>query len=525
MGAKYYRKDAPDVSIRGRRGPRRLTAPPSAHTMGAGTAPRVATQPHDPLPTADARRLIEAALEILRDTGAQFDRDPRVVDRLAAAGCDVSADGLVRFDPGLVRESIGAVAKRVRLWDRAGNTCLEIGGGRTFFFAGMTAIQVLDAKTGGRRASTRDDLAAITRVADALPGIDGVCVTCKIVERSNVQGDIEEFAVLAANTGKPLEFLSESDEAFAAAIEMAAAVRGGADRLMEKPYFLHQVTPLPLRFPKAHTDQIIRGVESGIPLIVGTVTMGGASAPITMAGNLAVGLATDFAAMTLSQLVRRGSYCVGCSDIAYIDPATGGIGGLAQRYLSDMVTAQIHRLLGLPAASGAGAARNRNFNQVTVAQASLSMMQAFYKRPATCDYLGLMDNSLTYSPHLLLFDHDLIGLLRLLWDGVRVDDDTLALDVIRAVGPRGNYLAQRHTAKHCRGELWMSRYLGPRRAGAPDEAAEPDLIDRLDEDLRHILATHRPAPLPGPIREAIDTILARHGIQPAARIEGPRPPA
>ena len=471
----------------------------------------MATQPHDPLPEADARRLVEAALQILRDTGVKFDPDRRVMDLFSAAGCDVSADGLVKLDSRLVRDSIETVAKRVRIWDRAGNESLEIGGGRTCFFAGMTAIQVLDAATGECRRSTRDDLAAITRVADALPDIDGVCVTCKIVEHSNIQGNMEEFAVLAANTTKPLEFLSESDEAFAAAIEMAAAIRGGADQLAEKPYFLHQITPLPLHFAKVHTDQIVRGVESGIPLIVGTVTMGGASAPITMAGNLAVGLATDFAAMVLSQLVRRGSYCAGCSDIAYIDPATGGIGGLAQRYLSDMVTSQIRRLLGLPATCGAGAARNRVFNQVTVAQAALSMMQAFYKRPATCDYLGLMDNSLSYSPHLLLFDHDLIGFLRHLWDGVRVDDETLALDVIRAVGPKGNYLVQRHTAKHCRSEQWTSRYLTPQRQASRADVPEPDLIDRIDQDLRHILATHRPEPLPEPARRTIESILARHG--------------
>ncbi|HEU4403525.1 MAG TPA: trimethylamine methyltransferase family protein, partial [Candidatus Polarisedimenticolia bacterium] len=440
------------------------------------------TQPHDPLPEADARRLVEAALQILRDTGVKFDPDRRVMDLFSAAGCEVSADGMVRFDSRLVLDSIETVAKRVRIWDRAGNGFLDVGGGRTYFFAGMTAIQVLDPTTGERRRSTRDDLAAITRVADALPDIDGVCVTCKIVEHSNIQGDMEEFAVLAANTTKPLEFLSESDEAFAAAIEMAAAIRGGADRLAEKPYFIHQVTPLPLYFAKEHIDQIVRGVESGIPLLVGTVTMGGATAPISMAGNLAVGLATDFAAMVLSQLVRRGSYCVGCSDIGYIDPATGGIGGLAQRYLSDMVMCQIRRLLGLPTTCGAGAARHRAFNQVSVAQASLSMMQAFYKQPATCDYLGLLDNSLSYSPHLLLFDHDLIGLLRHLWNGVRVDDETLALDVIRAVGPRGNFLVQRHTAKHCRSELWTSRYLMPQRGASRADVPEPDLIDRIDQD-------------------------------------------
>jgi trimethylamine--corrinoid protein Co-methyltransferase len=482
--------------------------------MVEATIPPTATQPYDPLSEADAQRIVQAALQIMRTTGVKFDPDPKVLDLFSAAGCDVSADGLVKFDPQLVRDSIDTVAKQVKIWDRSGTGFIEIGGQHTCFFPGMTAIKVLDARTGQRRTSTREDLAAITRVADALPEIDGVCVTCKIVEHSNVQGEIEEFAVMAANTIKPLEYLCESDLALEAAIEMAATIRGGADRLSEKPYFLHQVTPLPLYYAKQHTDQIIRGVESGIPLVVGTVNMGGASAPMTIAGNIAHGLATDFASMVMSQLLREGCFCIGVSDIAFMDPSTGAIGGMPQRVMAEMASCQIMRLLGLPALGGAGEARNRTFNQEAVSQAALSMMQAFYKRPATCDYLGLLDNGLTYSLHLLLFDHDLIGLLRRLWKGIRVDDEMLALEVTRAVGPGGYFLTQRHTAKHCTSELWKSRYYGVGRAASSQEAGERDLIDRIDEDLRNILETHRPEALPEPIHKEINSILKKFGASP-----------
>jgi trimethylamine--corrinoid protein Co-methyltransferase len=328
--------------------------------MVEATIPPTATQPYDPLSEADAQRIVQAALQIMRTTGVKFDPDPKVLDLFSAAGCDVSADGLVKFDPQLVRDSIDTVAKQVKIWDRSGTGFIEIGGQHTCFFPGMTAIKVLDARTGQRRTSTREDLAAITRVADALPEIDGVCVTCKIVEHSNVQGEIEEFAVMAANTIKPLEYLCESDLALEAAIEMAATIRGGADRLSEKPYFLHQVTPLPLYYAKQHTDQIIRGVESGIPLVVGTVNMGGASAPMTIAGNIAHGLATDFASMVMSQLLREGCFCIGVSDIAFMDPSTGAIGGMPQRVMAEMSSCQIMRLLGLPAlASGPARPRRR----------------------------------------------------------------------------------------------------------------------------------------------------------------------
>jgi trimethylamine:corrinoid methyltransferase-like protein len=421
----------------------------------------------------------------------------------------------VKFDPELVRDSINATRKSVRIWDRSGAGFIEISDHQTCFFPGMTAIKILDAKTGEHRTSTREDLAAITRVADALPEIDGVCVPCKIVEHSNVQGEMEEFAVMAMNTTKPLEYLCESDLALEAVIEMATAVRGGANRLAEKPYFFHQVTPLPLYYAKQHSDQIIRAVESGIPLFVGTVTMGGASTPMTIAGNLVHGLATDLTSIVLSQLVRRGCFCIASSDIAFMDPATGAMGGVSQGLLAEMAMCQIMRLLGLPALAGsAGTARGHRLNQEAVSQATVTMMEAFYTRPAICDYLGLMDGGITYSLHLLLLDHDLVGLLRRLWKGVRVDDETLALDVTQALGPQGNFLAQRHTARHCRSELWQPRYYRSRSTAQSKDDAERDLIDRIDDDLREILRTHRPEALPDPIRRKINSILEKSSAQP-----------
>jgi trimethylamine:corrinoid methyltransferase-like protein len=480
--------------------------------MSDATTSRGETPPYALLGETEAQRIENAAFRIAHEIGVQFDPDPRILDLFSGAGCDVSADGLVKLPPACVREAIDSMAKSVRIWDRPGSGFIEIGGGDTCFFPGMTCIEVIDPETLEARQSTREDLARNTRVADALPDIDGVCVTCKIVEHSNLQGEMEEFAVLLANTSKPLEYLCENDAALAAAIEMAAAVRGGADQLFERPYFIHLVTPLPLHYAKTHTDQILRAVECGVPLNVGTFNLGGASAPMSMAGNIAHGLATDFGAMLLAQLVRRGSFCLGSSDVGFMDPLTGSLGGFSQALLAEMAVCQIRRRLGYPSLTGLGGIhQSASFDQTSVAQVAGTMLQAFHSRPATCDYLGMADGGMAYSLHLLLLCHDLAGLLRKLWQGIRVDDETLAVDLVREVGPQGNYLAQRHTDEHCRVEPWQSRYFRASETAGVSAAEREDLIDRVDADLRRILATHRPAPLPAPLRAQIDAILQRSG--------------
>jgi trimethylamine--corrinoid protein Co-methyltransferase len=82
-----------------------------------------------------------------------------------------------------------------------------------------------------------------------------------------------------------------------------------------------------------------------------------------------------------------------------------------------------------------------------------------------------------------------------MWQGVQIDADALALDLARAVGPRGNYLAQQHTVDHCREHLWPSRYFGPNMPSSSAGAADTDLYARIDRDLRELLQTHRPKPL------------------------------
>ena len=455
------------------------------------------TNPYEMLSEHDVDRLIESAYALLRDTGCGFEPGTEAIDLLRAAGCAVSGDGVVRFDPALVRQAIATCAKSARLWDRGGRTYIEIDTAHTWFMPGMTCIKVYDLESGERRASTADDLEMITRVADALPNIDGACVSCKDVPRSDIHGEINEFATLVRNTTKPLEYLCENAESFPVVIEMAAAVRGSRRALEEKPYFLQIVTPLPLAYWRTHSDQIITGARAGIPLSVGTLPIGGASTPITMAGSIVNSLATDFAAMVLGQLARCGSFVIGSSDVCFMEPATGGIGNFPHASLGDIAMHQVRRRLGIPSFTGfAGQSSARRFNQDAVWEISSGMMQAFFSRPATLDYLGSLDEGITFSLHALCLCDELAGMLRSMWQGITVSPETVALDLAHEVGPRGNYLAQSHTVAHCRDQRWHARYFGAHLPLSTSLRPDHDLLERIDEDLRNILATHSPALLP-----------------------------
>ncbi len=480
-------------------------APPRPDGFHAGL-----TSAYTPLSDADADKIIDTAIMLLAEAGVVFEPGTRADDLLRDAGCTLDGEGIVKIPQTVTRRALETVAKKTVLYDRNGENPVTISPDHTVFMPGMTCIAVYDEETGKPRPSNREDLAAVTRLADGLPNIDAICVAVKNVADSTMHGEIDEFVCMMENTTKPLEYLCEHPASLDAVLEIATALRGGPAALAERPYFIHLVTPLPVHFARIHIDQIIDAIEAGVPVGVGTLPIGGASSPITLAGCLVHSMMTDFAAMVLGQLVKEGSFCVGGSDVFFMEPATGAIGSFSQTAMADMAACQVRRKLGLPPLTGSGGCSvARRFNQDAVWEIASNMMQMFYSRPSTCDYLGSLDQGLTYSDHALLLCDDMAGLLRKMWEGVEVTDDMIGTDLMRDLGPTGQFLAEQHTVDHCRTQVWNSRYLGPNiplsNGGLPDL----DLMERIGIDLARRRAAPPPPPPPEAVMEVARDVLAQ----------------
>lgn len=453
--------------------------------------------------------IINSTYELLRNPGIKFDPDPRVLDLFSAAGCDVSSKGVVSITRDLVESSIDSAEKEVTLWDRNGSR-VDVPG--MSFSAGMGCVNVIDMETGQRRSSTREDLCAAARLVDALPEIDGICQPCKIIERSNVYGEIDEFNVIVSNTTKPLSYISEYVESLEAAIEIASIIRGGLDQLKEKPYFMYGISQMPLYYSQKEIDQIFIGIENGIPMTSGTIAIGGATSPITIAGSLAHCLATDFSLIVLGQLIKKGCYCLSTSELNFLDPKTGNFGGFPEVLLGELARLQIFKFLGLSAGSTGGSSVSPVFNQSCAAEIASSMMHAYYSGADSTYYLGTIEALKTFSFQALLFCNELAGMIRRLEQGFAVNEETLALEVSRKVGLKSNYLADPHTARHCRTELRQPRYYKCLSMEQWENEGKKDLIDQIDEDLRKTITEHQPEPIPDLIRQNIDSILQKYGV-------------
>jgi len=120
---------------------------------------------------------------------------------------------------------------------------------------------------------------------------------------------------------------------------------------------------------------------------------------------------------------------------------------------------------------------------------------------------GMLEMGLTMSFGQLVMDNEIIAMTRKVLEGIPVNDDTLAVDVIKSVGARGHFLAEDHTFHNMR-KLSSPQYIDRRMRQFWNQRGSKDLTTVCDEKAREILVTHRPDPLPDGVHDQLLAIIA-----------------
>lgn len=446
----------------------------------------------------DIDRIINETFDFLWETGIKFDKNEEIFELLSKAGCEILQDNMVKFPAKLIKECLSSVPKTFKWWNREGTEFIEYGAGKTCFIADTKAPYYIDPYSGERKIADQDAVALMARLVDALPEMD-ICGTP--VSSSDF---ITDNATTMANTSKPVFLISgDKPEILKATIEAASIIRGGNEQLKEKIYFATIISPEVLHYPDVVIEQIQLCTENNIPTFIGTMPIGGISSPVTIAGTLVVCLATLLPGIVLTQLLKKGHPCNDNSFPSFMDPATAGTGGFPENIMADMARSKICRKLGLPLSQQTGlAAISAEFSQDSIAEISWNFGELARSSFDAFWGAGCLDSGLTFSPHSLVYANELASLARRVWRGIPVDDDSLAIEQIKNVEP-GMFIMEEHTALHARQDLWRGKYSMPLDQSSTDKK---DLGERIDEQLKNILDTHKVKALSADLLKEIKNI-------------------
>lgn len=452
-----------------------------------------------------------AALTALEEIGLA-DAPASGIAYLTGAGAILGQDGRIRFPRALVEDTIARANRSVTLFSRDRQHNLELSGNRVHYGTAGAAVHLVDALGRNYRECGVQDLHDAARICDALDNIHFLQrpMVCRDIT-DNREMDLNTIYACCAGTGKHVG-TSFTDPAYVAeALEMLHIIAGGEDKWRERPFVSNSncfVVP-PMKFATESCMVMEACIEGGMPVLLLSAGMAGATAPSTVAGAIVQAVAECLAGLVYVNAVRPGHPAIFGTWPFGLDLRSGAMtGGSGEQALLTAGCAQMHKFYGLPGGAAAG-----------IADSKLPDMQAGWEQMCSNVMAGLSGCNMIYEAagmhaSLLGFCHeslilgdDLIGQALRCVRGIEVTEETLAVEEMRAVclGGPGHYLGTEQTLGRMETDHVYPK-LGDRTS--PKEWAEkdkPDLIVKATARKEEILARRAPARFDA----ATDAILRR----------------
>ncbi|HEX9907186.1 MAG TPA: trimethylamine methyltransferase family protein [Thermoplasmata archaeon] len=457
----------------------------------------------------DLELLDEATMKILGQTGvAVYERQSR--ETLEKNGSSVDrASSRVKIPEKLVRESLDKIPRKFKLGGRDRSRSLSLGSGSSYFTNSLQGINVIDPRTGETRQSLLSDVADFAKVVDALRNIDFFGVT---VVAHDVPGEfhyVKELATAVQNTSKHIEHGCHGTEMAKGFVKIAQVVSGGEEALRKEPAVSCFGCPVsPLQFDGPNTEAMVECAKAGMPYDVLSMAMSGASAPMSLAGTLAVINAEVLAGTTICQLFNPGTPIIYGSVASIMDMRTGVMAlGAPERPVINTGVVELAHFYGFPALVGGVSTDGKLPGEQVMMEKVMTGLPPLLAGSDVVFGAALLCSATTYSIEQLVADDEVAGALRRVKTGMEVSSETIALEAIGKAGPGGSYLGMKHTIDHLRKDIWMPEMVDRNVFDNWARMGSRDLRAKAREKALEILRTHQPMPLEKEQKQEIDKVV------------------
>lgn len=462
------------------------------------------------LSSEDIQAIHDTSMKLLGEVGILFP-DKQALKVFEKHGFKIEGQK-VFFSEDQVMGTIKNVPQQFTIHARNPKREVVIGDGKPTFAPGYGAPFLVDPQSPeGKRKPNLEDYHNLVKLAHALPNQD--MSGHLMVEPQDIASETAHLHMLFANmTLSDKVFIGSSEGRLGAqhTMEMIDILFGGNPG---KPVTCGLINPLsPLGYGTEMIEALVTYAEAGQPLVVAALIMAGSTGPITLAGVLAVQNAELLAGIVLAQLITPGLPCFYGSTSTNIDLRSGALAiGSPELSLCISAHAQLARFYGLPSRAG-GALTDAS---ITDAQSGYeSMFSLLTTINSGIDFVlhssGIVSSYLAFSFEKFVMDDEICGMLRHYANGLNVDSDTLAYDVIANVGPGGHFLGEDHTLERCRTEFWQPNLFDRSGLEAWWDGERMDTYERSRQRWQELLTDHEDPPLDDPVRRDLAKYVEEH---------------
>jgi len=398
-------------------------------------------------------RVHEASLKLLAGTGVEMKHE-HARELCAAAGASVEGER-VRLPAALVDAALASAPRTWELRSRGGETPpLELRDGVSHYGSGPDCLYVSDPDTGERRRARLADVERAAVVADHLPNIDFVMSMGLPDDVENDVVDVRQFAAMLRGTRKPIVVSSPFGGASLYAMREMAEACGEKASLA----CLTMSSP-PLMLDDVACSKTLACADLEVPLVLAASVSAGSQGPASLSACVAVANAEMLAGLVLHQLARPGSpFVLGAGTGVMNMQSFVDVYNAPGVFLANQAHLDLIRRYGLPSWSYAGHSDSKLLDEQWSLELGVATILGALSRATLLHDLGYLESGLQSALEGLVLGDEMAGYARALLEEVPVDDESLALLEVEAVGPGGNHLGRRMTRTHHR-RFWRPALL------------------------------------------------------------------
>ena len=459
----------------------------------------------------NVKKIHEASMMILQKTGMKFCH-PDAVQILKNHGIRTDGD-VAYFTEKQIMDWVKKAPSVAPLYASDSRYDMQIGGNRRYNGPCGGATFIMD-KDGQTRHALFSDFIKLIKLFEGNPSY---CLNGGLAcQPDDIPTDsyITLLALASMLHTQKCIFAAAGDyESMETLIQMACirfAVT--AEELKEKPRVCTIAnTNTPLYLDKTMTETILTMAKYHQPVIIASAAIAGTTAPVTLAGMIALVNAEVLATIALAQMAEPGTPVIYGSQSTNADMATGAIAiGSPEGALSYKYCAEMAKFYGLPSRAGGSLSDAKTFN-----------VQAGYESMMTCmackesginimtQSAGIINSYLAVSYEKLITDFEILDFTDRYMKDIHADADTIPIDLIHEVGHAGQYLIEEHTLEYCRKELFAPNVSV--RGAVADPRGQLDV--NIEKRMTRLLETYKKPEVPAEIRRDLKTLLLKQNIE------------
>ncbi len=451
-----------------------------------------------------------AALDVVENTGARF-LHQEARDLFGGSDALVTRDNVVRVPAYLVEKALRNHPCKITFkgWNKKKWVNLEKD--EVAFGADVGPVLASDVSEDEDACFPLEKALQTAKLVDALPNFDFLVSTTRVDSR--VPGHISDqkrFLTLLQGCSKPLLFSDFGRHTLKDLWRMGVRIRGKEKEFRLHPFFaVYMESCASLYFDWAFAEKLLFCTEKGIPFVYHPVLKAGVNAPMSLAGMLVQALAQTMLVSVLSYLKKPGSPLImgGELTVSCREKTVPSLGA-PEHVLAASAKADLAKWVGLPMLNTGGCTDSKMLDGQAAVEMCTSLFYQFLAGTNLIQGLGRRSSRPNLPLESITMCDEIIGMIMKLGGGISTRDEYMALEIIDAVGPGGEFLTQDHTLEHWR-DWFRPRFIDRLPYGTWEKRGKISMHDKLKHETRLIIEQHTPDPLDDSLLSDLEALITQ----------------